>query len=111
MLGSGFNELELAEFVKKNIPRTHTYQSNNRVKCYFCVDEFGQVDHKIKRSHRECKEKDNEKDADCQVIFRVDFCKMADIGRIEQSGTHSHFVSTQHNNKNGLPQSLNRQLS
>ena len=88
---------ELALYIKHQMPPSNAYQSNSNVKCYFCIDEFGSVDHKIKRTYRECTESH-----DCKVIYRVDSCVKGDICRIEQDSSHDHNTSVKYSNTNGI---------
>ena len=84
LLESNINSTEIDTYIKCNIPRTQSYQNNYNVKCYFCLDELECVNHKIKRQYRLCKEGDG-----CEVKYRVDYCKIKDIGRIEHFGENS----------------------
>ena len=97
LLESGINSTEIATYIKHNIPRTQAYQNNYNVKCFFCQDEFGRVNHKIKRQYRLCKDEDG-----CEVKYRVDYCKIKDIGRIEHFGEHSHELENTYLNENGM---------
>ena len=97
LLESNINSTEIATYIKCNIPRTQSYQNNYNVKCYFCLDELECVNHKIKRQYRLCKEGDG-----CEVKYRVDYCKIKDIGRIEHFGEHSHELENTYLNENGM---------
>ena len=97
LLESGINSFEYIKSIKQNIPRLQAYQNNYNVKCYFCQDEFGCVNHKIKRQYRLCKDGDG-----CAVKYRVDYCKIKDIGRIEHFGEHSHELVNTYLNENGI---------
>jgi hypothetical protein len=97
LLESNINSTEIATYIKCNIPRTQSYQNNYNVKCYFCLDELECVNHKIKRQYRLCKEGDG-----CEVKYRVDYCKIKDIGRIEYFGEHSHELENTYLNENGM---------
>ena len=98
LLESNINSTEIATYIKCNIPRTQSYQNNYNVKCYFCLDELECVNHKIKRQYRLCKEGDR-----CEVKYRVDYCKIKDIGRDGQHVFMSQeFISNFKNSNNIL---------
>ena len=105
LIEAQLSNCELKEFIKEQIPPSHVYQTNNRVKCYFCVDEYGSVNHNIKRQYRECIDF-----KDCLAIYRVDSCSQKDCCRVDLSGKHLHPVSDQYNNTNGLDGNIKKAI-
>ena len=97
MLENNINNQDIGDFIETLIPRSYVYQTNHNVKCHFCVNDLELVAHKIKRQYRKCQE-----EARCSVKYRVDYCSTKDVGRIEQSGQHSHHLAESYDNENGI---------
>jgi hypothetical protein len=105
MLESALTELEIASYLKNNIPRSHAIQTNYNVKCYFCAEDLTYVTHKIKRQYRQCKESNG-----CTTKYRIYYCKTSDKGRIEQKGEHDPELDGTFNNANGLPLEIKKAI-
>ncbi len=88
---------DLDAYIEKFIPRSHVYQTNKNVNCYFCVNDFEIENHKLKRQYRKCKD-----EASCSVKYRVDYCEKKDVGRIEENGEHTHDLEDAYENENGI---------
>ena len=87
----------LDAYMEKFIPRSHVYQTNKNVYCYFCASDFDIVNHKIKRQYRKCRD-----EASCSVRYRVDYCGKKNIGRIEVNGEHTHELEDSYDNENSI---------